>query len=101
MLFRGQLGRPILVEHVIGDGLRITLQPEAPITHEGWYWLEAIPLARTVEGDTAQAGVQRTVLVLHHHDAVSPSIKGEIQRGREAASVASVRIVDEDAVSIT
>ena len=71
MRLGGQLHRLVLVEQVVGDGLRIVFQPETPVADQGRHGSQPLALARTGEGDAGQTREERAVLVFHDHDAVA------------------------------
>src|SRR5262245_18454752 len=58
----GQVCRLVLVEHVVGDIVGILFEPKPPVTHESWQWLQLFALMRTIECNTGEARVQRSVL---------------------------------------
>src|SRR5262249_20882602 len=62
--------------------------------------LQLAPLLRTVDGRTAQAGIDGAVLVLHGHDAVAPAVEGEVERWLITPRKAGVGVVDEDAIRV-
>ncbi len=92
--FRWQFRRLVLLEHVISDSLGIVLHHPAPIRHERRPRCELVSLAWPIEGDAGEAGIERAVLVLHHHHAVAPAVEAEIERRLERTGISRVRIVD-------
>src|SRR5262245_28731041 len=92
--------RLIFVEHVVGHVPGITREPESPIAHKRRQGVQLGALFWTVEGDAGQAGIERAVFVLHDHDAITPTVEGEIIRRRETTGISSVWVVYEDAVAV-
>src|SRR5207244_8018130 len=52
------------------------------------------------KGHSRQAGIDRTILVLHDHDPVAPAVESEIEGRRIAPGITGVRVIDEDDVGV-
>src|SRR5437667_11222891 len=65
---------------MVRDSARILLQIPAPIGIDGGPKRQTLSLSRTLERRATQTGKERSVLVFHNHNAVSPTVKGVVER---------------------
>ena len=87
-------------DHLIRDRSRMIAQPRPPVRLDRGDRLESLSFSRTVHAEPGQTIEDGSVLVLHDHDAVPPSLKAEIERGGPGADEVGIGIVNEDAVSV-
>src|SRR5262249_50804078 len=91
----------VFVVHGESDRLRVAFLPEPPVGYQSWLRLKPGSPFGAIEGHAGQAGIERAILALDHHDAVTPAVEAERSAARsKSACEAGVGVVHEQPPTI-